>query len=139
MINLNIQQCELSESLVAAEIKSPTTSDSSEKDLTRVNFEEALKLCGGFGRFQTVITILFCTCFTTGGQIINGIGFLYALPNKGNGYQCQDPLTLLWSQCNRDHICEHQLAPETWKIDYSSPNSFKNWIDPQNLNLTCVS
>jgi hypothetical protein len=48
-------------------VKSPTTVNSSAEIKERITFEEALDKCGGFGRFQWIITILFCTCFTTGG------------------------------------------------------------------------
>jgi len=73
----------------------------------------------------------------TGGQLVNGVGFLTALPNKGNGYLCQDDQTHNWSQCNRDYICDS--GHQNWKIDYDSPNTFRNWVDPKALDLTCVS
>ena len=42
-----------------------------------------------------------------------------------------------WEQCTRDYICTSGL--ENWKIDYNSPNTFRNWVDQKDLNLTCVS
>ena len=68
---------------------------------------------------------------------MNGIGFLTALPNKGRGYLCQDAETQQWKQCSKDYICESGF--KNWKIDYSAPNTFRNWVDPKVLNLTCVS
>ena len=33
----------------------------------RMNYEQALKLCGGFGRFQTYVTFVFAMGLFTGG------------------------------------------------------------------------
>ena len=33
----------------------------------RMNYEEALQLCGGFGRFQTFVTFVFAMGLFTGG------------------------------------------------------------------------
>ena len=30
------------------------------------------------------------------------------------------------------------MPSEDWKIDYNSENSFKNWVDPDKLDLTCT-
>jgi hypothetical protein len=46
-------------------VEPESTSRSSHKE--KINFEEALKKCGGFGRFQIFIIVFFSTSFTTGG------------------------------------------------------------------------
>lgn len=30
------------------------------------------------------------------------------------------------------------LPRDRWRIDYQSPNSFRNWVDPDKLDLTCT-
>ena len=40
--------------------------------------------------------------------------------------------------CEREHICNDKLPSDEWRIDYSSKESFHNWVDPNKLNLTCV-
>lgn len=67
---------------------SKTTLISSGLLSNRINFEQALELCGGFGWFQTFVTFVIAMGFFTGGQLVNGIGFLTALPNQGRGYLC---------------------------------------------------
>lgn len=31
------------------------------------------------------------------------------------------------------------MPRQKWRIDYSKPNSFRNWVDPDKLDLTCES
>ena len=86
---------------------------------------------------QYYVTIVLILGFQTGVYIINGIEFLEAIPNHGEGYLCLDS-DKEWKQCSQKYICESKLRPQNWKIDYSAPNTFHNWVDPEVLNLTCV-
>lgn len=103
--------------------------------------------------------------FSTGGQIVYGLEFLEVYPDykcrndsisnhntlpfhqtiKANhdidfDYQVDqvDQSQSNWFECDRDYICDNNLSPEEWVIDYESPNSYHNWVDPGKLNLTCV-
>ena len=71
----------------------------------------------------------------TGGQIVYGLGFLDAYP----AYECYNVSTKEWDFCERETICDTGLAADLWRINYNDPNSFKNWVDPSKLNLTCTS
>jgi MFS family permease len=31
------------------------------------------------------------------------------------------------------------MPKDEWRVNYSSESSFKNWVDPDKLDLTCVS
>jgi MFS family permease len=31
------------------------------------------------------------------------------------------------------------MSKELWRINYDSPKSYYNWVDPSMLDLTCVS
>ena len=45
----------------------------------------------------------------------------------------------LWHSCRAESICEKKLVyQKEWKIDYESKNSFFNWVDPSNMDLTCT-
>ena len=85
------------ENLIPLVGSSKTTLISSGLFSNRINFEQALELCGGFGWFQTFVTFVIAMGFFTGGQLVNGIGFLTALPNQGRGYLCLDLQTQKWS------------------------------------------
>ena len=71
--------------------------------------------------------------FQTGGQIVYGMEFLTVYPD----YQCYEGGE--WITCDRQtDICDAGLSADLWRIDYESENSFRNWVDPDKLNLTCV-
>ena len=44
-----------------------------------------------------------------------------------------------WVACERTEICDTSMPSHKWRIDYSQPGSFKNWVDPDKLDLTCES
>ena len=35
-------------------------------------------------------------------------------------------------------ICNAHLPENLWRIKYGGENTFRNWVEPQKLNLTCV-
>ena len=111
------------------------TSPSSDPPKKSVNFEEALQECGGFGKFQYGVTALLVFAFMTGGWIVYALPFLTKFPD----YECLDQGSQTWQSCKRTTICDDNLPSDQWRIDYTSPDSFKNWVDPDKLNLTCVS
>ena len=52
-------------------------------------------------------------------------------------YQCK--INEQWQSCNRDTICNQNLEyTSQWRINYDSDKSFKNWVDPDKFDLTCV-
>jgi hypothetical protein len=93
---------------------------------------------GGFGRFQVLLIVVFPLGIFTGGQLLNGLGFLTAMPNDGRGFLCYDSLSQMWNQCTRDFICNSELDKLNWRIDYNAPNTYHNWVDPEKLDLTCL-
>jgi MFS family permease len=66
---------------------------------------------------------------------VYGLGFLDAYP----AYQCLDQQTKEWQACERDTICDSGMSADMWRINYDDASSFKNWVDPDKLNLTCTS
>ena len=59
-----------------------------------------------------------------------GLEFLEVYPD----YKCKDNSSSMdndnWFECDRDFICENNLPQNDWVIDYDSPNSYHNWVDP---------
>ena len=102
--------------------------------LFNLNYDQALEKIGGFSLFQWYVVIVLTCNFMTGGMIVYGLPFLEKLPQ----YECFDKNTNIWDSCQREHICDGKLSyPSQWKIDYESDKSYKNWVDPLKLNLTC--
>ena len=95
-------------------------------------------MTGGCGRFQLFICATLVMGFSTGGQIVYGLEFLEVYPD----YLCRNTTSLSlnydWFKCDRDFICDNDLPVNDWRIDYDSPDSYHNWVDPNKLNLTCV-
>jgi MFS family permease len=96
-------------------------------------FEELLDLTGGFGIFQLFVSLTLYLGFQTGGQIVYGMEFLTVYPE----YECF--IGGEWLPCDRKiEICDAGLPEDLWRIDYTADDSYKNWVDPDKLNLTCV-
>ena len=74
-----------------------------EYDDSKMTFEQALKMAGGFGRFQCFSTALMIFLFNTGSSLIYGMTFLELEPQ----YLClQDGE---WQSCKSDYICSNDL------------------------------
>ena len=46
----------------------------------QVNFEEALKMCGGFGKMQWFVCLTLIPAYVSGGFIVYGLSFLEKYP-----------------------------------------------------------
>jgi len=75
----------------------------------------------------------------TGGWIVYGIPFLVNIPD----YECFNDITSRWESCTSSDICDGEAEKlkykSEWRINYSGENTFYNWVDPDKLNLICVS
>ena len=71
-------------------------------------------------------------------MIVYGLDFLKKEPK----YLClqSNGNTGVWVSCPKDDICNPKLGytKDMWKIDYSQPETYFNWYDPSQLDLTCV-
>jgi MFS family permease len=85
------------------------------------------------------VTITLILSFMTGGQIVYGITFLTTLPQ----YECQafyeGYSVWKWDVCDRAEICDSNMPSALWRINYDAGTSYHNWVDPDKLDLTCVS
>lgn len=99
-----------------------------------MDFEEALHLAGGTGRAQYSISVAMVLSFVVKSMMVYGLTYLEKLPK----YEClQDGE---WVQCHTVIICTKVLVyKDEWRIDYTSEESFRNWVAPEQLDLTCVS
>lgn len=68
----------------------------------------------------------------TGCQIVAGLCFLNDYPQ----YQCLSDGK--WQSCEREFICDQGISRSQWRINYEDEGSFKNWVDPDKLDLTCT-
>lgn len=102
-----------------------------------VSFDEALHLCGGFGRFQFLAAPLMIAIFTVGFYLLYGYSILTNYPV----YEAKQGDW--WVQVEREYICDQNFTKESygieWRIDYSRKESIKNWVDPDKLDLTCTA
>ena len=65
-----------------------------------------------------------------------GVTFLTVEP----AYECRQSMYHdSWYSCDKTIICEYELSKEDWRIDYSGDESYINWVDPEKLDLICVS
>lgn len=104
-------------------------------NLQNMTYEQALAFTGGFGLFQFFSTTLMISLFNAGSALFYGLTFLERRPR----YLCQQEGQETWSSCKAEDICGQNLEyPNQWRIDYESTESYFNWVDPSNLNLTCV-
>lgn len=44
-----------------------------------------------------------------------------------------------WVYTDRNEICEQRIPQNLWRIDYTNSTSLYNFVDPEKLDLTCVS
>ena len=74
----------------------------------------------------------------TGNSLLFSLPFMEAYPD----YQCRQfdkvSKSWTWQACSREDICSKNIPESFWRIDYSSPNSFVNWVGPDKLDLTCT-
>lgn len=106
---------------------------SPKKERNEKTFEEALELTGGLSYFQIFVSLTLYYGFQTGGQIVYGMEFLTVYPE----YECF--INEKWQACDREtQICDADLPNEFWRINYDGENSYRNWVDPKKLDLTCV-
>lgn len=68
------------------------------------------------------------------GVLIHTLPFFEAIPD----YECRQP-DGAWVSCKREHICGQELVGDQWRINYQSPSSMNNFVDPSYLDLTCKS
>ena len=98
-----------------------------------LSYDQALQLVGGFGIFQYAMTTLMILNIFT-GILIHTLPFLESYPD----HECQQP-DGTWASCEREHICSSELQGGQWRIDYTSPDSWYNFVDPDKLDLTCTN
>eukprot|EP00356_Strombidium_inclinatum_P005349 CAMPEP_0170484492 /NCGR_PEP_ID=MMETSP0208-20121228/3949_1 /TAXON_ID=197538 /ORGANISM="Strombidium inclinatum, Strain S3" /LENGTH=140 /DNA_ID=CAMNT_0010757833 /DNA_START=90 /DNA_END=512 /DNA_ORIENTATION=- len=99
-----------------------------------MTFDEALVMSGGLGRYQKMISVVIILSYMTGGQLIHGLPYLEVYPD----YECK--VGDQWEPCDRQtDICDAELPSDEWRIDYTSKSSYRNWVDPDKLDLTCTS
>ena len=74
----------------------------------------------------------------TGGWIVYGIVFLELITE--DAYECILPGTTdKWTSCDRQKdICDRKLPKDKWRINYDTPRTYHNWVDPSELDLSCV-
>mmetsp|Transcript_39692 Transcript_39692/g.60825 ORF Transcript_39692/g.60825 Transcript_39692/m.60825 type:complete len:329 (+) Transcript_39692:107-1093(+) len=96
-------------------------------------YEDAINIIGGFGKFQWISSLILIFSFNTSGAIFYSLPFLTVYPD----YECLEGG--VWVECDRQtDICDPNLPKDEWRINYDSPDSFRNFVDPDKLDLTCT-
>ena len=58
-------------------------------------------------------------------------------------YECktthEEYSSVNWDPCTRKHICDDKVPSDMWRINYAHEETYKNWIDPDKLDLTCTN
>jgi hypothetical protein len=107
---------------------------------THYDYDGCIDLLGGFSKLQWYAAVCIILAFMSGGQILYGLTFLVEIYPQ---YECKvehkDYSSVNWDPCTRKHICDDNLPKDMWRINYDHPETYKNWIDPDKLDLTCTN
>ena len=80
----------------------------------------------GGTRWQVFLLVYLCLALTVRDWWFYEIGFFIQAPVyecTWNGPAPDDPSSV----CTATNICDGDPIIKTWKIDYSNPDSLKNW------------
>ena len=73
------------------------------KEVTRLKYDEALELSGGYGKFQKIATVFITFSILSGELILNSLMFMELLPE----FECEFASDLSkWKTCKQADFCK---------------------------------
>ncbi|CDW90772.1 solute carrier family member 5 [Stylonychia lemnae] len=94
-----------------------------------VDMDQALELCGGFGKFQLIGSTFLMMAMVSSAFFLYSFAFLEHKPQ----YQCLNQETQIWETCLSLQFCNNPDVQ--WRINFEDGESIHNLIEQ--LNFHC--